>query len=586
MNTNFWLATFTVDVPGAGPNITLPPGRNNVAIEVLEHGNERGIVFSLVDDVLQPRRLRCIIGFTNAAKACNVWHDRGFPLLDSTITIDGGTLRVVAPSFRASPTMAYEEFVFTLSGIVLGPAPSLAKAVSLVVNYDQVVQSPDSLQPDVLIGQQEMSWRPHRDNVRELPNDYLPTVTLNLGQPALRSPTLGPLSTSVITSRAAWSGEIRLTQPTRYPGKVLPSIRADEVIGAPSYRFEDVDVLGFRIDLRQAGRDVERDLAELIRPLNFHLDDQKPEIPRPHFRYRGATSTVLIELLRYRKMKANAPVPPITKDDCQSQHELLARVLVGRVEEDGAQGWIPSVYVPALFVDNAWSKLLGRDLLGFDKRIANFCTRRDGKSLPLLPDGRPAATSGVRMAEDECPVPLGDVSHVNLADTIGTGQDMPLLDLDFSPPLRGGGQTFSGVDLDLGFGSALLRNVRWRQDDFEWPEFVSQFARRAISESIRSFRCLQTAPLVERGELARTWIEQRFVLDPIVRVALPLNTATLTLHAAPSDPKRPSAPSAPDGWNLLCRILGDGTTATIRLPFGSWYRLHCSMDLTVTDGLH
>jgi len=243
------------------------------------------------------------------------------------------------------------------------------------------------------------------------------------------------------------------------------------------------------------------------------------------------------------------------------------------------------VYVPALFVDNSWSKLLGRDLLGFDKRIANFCTRRNGDILPLLPDGRAVVGNGIRRGQDECPVPLGDVRHVRLADRIGTDQGAALLDLDFSPALQADRQSFAGVDLDLGFGSALLRDVRWRQDDFEWPEFVSQFARRAISESIRSFRCLQTVPLVERGQLARTWIEQRFVLDPIVRVALPLNTATLTLHAVPPDKNRPTAPSAPEGWNLLCRILGDGTTARVRLPFGSWYRLHCSMDLTVTDGL-
>ncbi len=92
----------------------------------------------------------------------------------------------------------------------------------------------------------------------------------------------------------------------------------------------------------------------------------------PDFRYRVATPTLLIELLRYNRMRSKDPAPPMRLDDSQSQHELVVRLLVGRVDDDTAQASDPAVYVPAIFVDNAWSKALGRDMLGYDKRMADF----------------------------------------------------------------------------------------------------------------------------------------------------------------------------------------------------------------------
>ena len=46
-------------------------------------------------------------------------------------------------------------------------------------------------------------------------------------------------------------------------------------------------------------------------------------------------------------------------------------VLVGRVDDDTAQAHDPAVFVPAIFVDNPWSKILGREVQGFDKRMAD-----------------------------------------------------------------------------------------------------------------------------------------------------------------------------------------------------------------------
>ena len=161
--------------------------------------------------------------------------------------------------------------------------------------------------------------------------------------------------------------------------------RADYFVGS-AFRFEEVEVLGFRIDLdRQGIETVEESLEmepdhrrteriddileEMIEPLNFHHGPRHVS----HFRYRPATRTVSLELLRYGRMRLKKEWQDITVDDFQSQHELLIRVLVGRVDDDTGQAHDPATYVPALFVDNPWSKALGREVQGFDKRLADFC---------------------------------------------------------------------------------------------------------------------------------------------------------------------------------------------------------------------
>ena len=86
----------------------------------------------------------------------------------------------------------------------------------------------------------------------------------------------------------------------------------------------------------------------------------------------------MVELLRYGKMKLRQPLPSLRKDDYQSQHELLVRLLVGRVDDDTSQARDAAAFVPIIFVDNPWSKVLGRGVQGFDKRMADFCVFEKG----------------------------------------------------------------------------------------------------------------------------------------------------------------------------------------------------------------
>ena len=596
--TRFWLATFVND-PAKDDSIVGPlvaAGTEYFAIEVLRENGEWAVLFSSVDNPNQPTSLRCLIGFTNAAKACNVWLDRGFPLLDATIDWKEGVLTIVAPLFREQPVMHYDTQLLALSGIDLGPESAsvrLARTATLDVSYQQQLLAPDGAQPDVYVTKEAVTWSPERSKVSKLAAKHVSQIRLDLGELPPRCPSLAPLATGPMQAKAAWFGEFRV--PDRdgaVLGERLPRQRGGHGFDVPIFRFEDVEILGFRIDIAELGREVQGSLDRLVEPLNFHLSERttggyKRRRGTPDFRYRAATSTLVIELLRYGRMKARVPTPPLSVDDSQSQHELVVRLLVGRVDDDTAQAHAPAVYVPAIFVDNPWSKVLGRDAIGFDKRLAEFCVTRRNQQTRLLPDGRLAgrATSDERSEDKDLPEPLGDITHINLVDRIGNGRGLPLVELKYPSNEHTDPEALGPIDLDLTLGSSILAGTRWRQSDFDSVEFRRSFASLAIAESARAFRSIQVAPVADRGGLEQTWITGTFVVDPDIRAALPSGVASLRLHAVRRNPKMPAAPSAPESWNLLCEMLGDGNSARITIPGGSWYRLLCSMDLRIDDGL-
>ena len=65
--------------------------------------------------------------------------------------------------------------------------------------------------------------------------------------------------------------------------------------------------------------------------MNFHpevgleLGGRQRAARDPDFRYLPATSTLIIEVLRYGKMRLKSPALPLQIEDYQSQHELLVR---------------------------------------------------------------------------------------------------------------------------------------------------------------------------------------------------------------------------------------------------------------------
>jgi hypothetical protein len=466
--------------------------------------------------------------------------------------------------------MDYEARLLELHGVRLGADGGEPHVLRTV--YCQSQQAPDEVNPSTYVRRRPVRWTPRRAGVRR---EQGRRIGLTVSAFPARYFGLAPLRTGQPLLAHEWTGEIDEIDPS-FAGSPTRA-RWDDTLGVPAFRFDDVEVLGFRIELDRRDPLLGAKLEKLVEPLNFHLAEARAfepgRVAAPHagpvrvpdFRYRAATRTLVVEILRYGKMRLRYPLPPLREIDYQSQHELLVRVLVGRVDDDTAQARSPAVYVPAIFVDNPWSKVLGRDVLGYDKRLARFCVGPASARRPLRPDGVHPDRPG------DGPVPLLDLREIALVRRTDAPPEAPLLELDPSS-VRSEGR-FEKVDLQLALASAALRIARWSQDDFVAREFRRTFARSALTGSLRAFRSIQAAPVGAR-QLVPSWVTGTFEADPGVRAALPSGIARLTVHA-PAD--------APEGWRALCALVGasPGNPRTLAFSTGGWYRLRSSMNLTI-----
>jgi hypothetical protein len=568
MSSSFWLGTWDVvprELPtGSMAEPLVADGADALAIEVVRVDGDLAVLISAVDDVGKPDRLQCRVAFTNAPDACNAWRDRGFPLVDAAIEYDGRRLEVRTPLFSGAPGMRYEDPLLVVDGIVFEAAADDTEV--LTAPYAQVQQSPDSAWPATYVRRLGVTWRPPRSRVSRLKVAEV-DVQLELA----RCPNLRPLKKGALAIARAWSGE--LGRPPDASVSPIPPKRTPraDTFGVPAFRFDDVEVIGFRIEIEKTP-DLDRKLARLIAPLNFHLARTGPEFAIPDFRYRTATRTVLVELLRYGRMRLQKQGPPLTVQDYQSQHELVVRVLVGRVDDDTAQAQDPAIYVPAICVDNPWSKVLGRDVQGFDKRMAEFCVLDHGGWVPLRPDGRAPG--------EMKPRPLAQVSQIRMVAQTGAKQpaaNAPLVEFDFRPERSPNWDDFRNVDLGLALSTLSLVDTRWRQMDFDLSEFRRSFARAAMRRAQKGFRSVQVTPVGDRL-LDKAWINGEFTVDRDVRMVVPTGGATAKFH---------HAVGLPDGWNALCDLLRVplGGSRTLSFQTGSWHRLRFAMDMTVDDGL-
>lgn len=380
---------------------------------------------------------------------------------------------------------------------------------------------------------------------------------------------------AAVEARALWARSA--TRPAwpapaaRGPALLPPGARrlpADGVFGPPDFRFDDVEVIGFRLDLsaRHGGRaDLAREaLQSLIDPpLNFHLHERRDSRGLPaDFAYRVATPVVIIELLRYGAMRSVSPQPPLRGDDAMPQHELLVRLLVGRVDDDSAQARDAASHCAAIFVDNAWSRAVGRAALGYPKTLAWIGAGREG---PLLDArGVPRAAAAGTPA-----VPLHEVGRIGRFEDMarpGRAQDT-LLDLEYP-----------GVRFDetwLPFNLGWLGGARgvwpgWQRDDFDAPHFRRGFARRVVGAAHASLGVVQVTPC-DGQPLPRAWVSADSQLRAL-RTQFPRGVASLTLHRAGLPAEHP--------WTRLVEMLGARGDRSVQLglPTGDWYRLRCGMD--------
>jgi len=300
-------------------------------------------------------------------------------------------------------------------------------------------------------------------------------------------------------------------------------------------------------------------LQALVEPLNFH---RSADGAMDDFSWRVATPTVVIEMLRYGKMRTRAPLAPLEPADFMMQHELLVRLLVGKLDDDGSQARDASLYVPVVFVDNPWSKMVGRESQGFSKELAQFCIRDEAGAL------RPLDMAG---AWDKQAHPLSRVVHLRTPPGFRDAASHPLLDLSF--PVRPGDDSrFEQVDLNAILGGAVPGFSRWRQSDFGGREFRRSFARQAMSSGFSGFRTVQATPVDGRG-LPPTWIYGRMQITSM-RALFPPGIATLSVACEGRPPGDP--------WRALCEILGGNE---VNLPAGDWYRLKMNMKMNIQGSL-
>jgi hypothetical protein len=263
-------------------------------------------------------------------------------------------------------------------------------------------------------------------------------------------------------------------------------------------------------------------------------------------------------------MRTSQAAPPFTDEDFTSQHELLVRLLVGRVDDDTPQAHEPALFVPTIFVDNPWSKFVGRRLEGFPKVLAEFYA--GGVLLDMNGNETSPSRTGGK-------VPFHELTEIRLASADASPSQAPLLRIDCPDADTGSSDAFVAVPLPTILGGTAIRRGRFDQADFSDVEFRRSFAREVVAEQFTGYRVVQVSPVEELG-LPSAWITGRCELEN-VEVAFPTGIATLELLAPPS---------APPAWKRLCTIIPQ-SGQTVGFPTGDWYRVRCSMKLTVDDAL-
>lgn len=510
------------------------------------------LTISIKEEVHGRTRLRPIVGFSNDPHRCDERRQMGVLLLEAGLTLhrSAGCLSVDGQGLRVSADNA-SSLSFSIRGLRSSQARffSLRGPSDLDVEETSEVIASDVAEPDE---QLEVFGRKRIETLSRTPlGDG--SVCFGAGREEVRGSVYVLSRRGGVPARQP-RGPLSETEPRENGGRVR---RADRWKLPPAYRFEGVEAIGFRLNLVELGfkrAEVESTVRAIVSPLNVDF----PDNGWTPYRIEAASPTLNIELLRYPRMQFDRE----DETSFQQQHELLVRVLVGRVDEASRQARDAAFFVPAIFVDNVWSKVLGRELQGFDKRLAVF----KAKDKALLPSGR--TEEGGRI------VPLTEVTEVCFRTRVGADEGSELGRLI---SLGGLAQAKSSKFIDVDRGALTsafaLGGLGWRQTDFEQKEFRRSFARDFMGARRAGFRSLQFAPTDHRLEVGRKRLVAANCRFENVRVSLPKATAWLTLHE----------PSAEMGaWRLLASLCQGKS-----LPFGAgdWYRLRCDMTLEVENAL-
>lgn len=593
MNGDFWAGlcrwpTLPVDtaqpLPPLGPWLA-GPAAPQLVVEVLRlTGGGYAVLLSRM--IGRPDRLRCDLGFIDRIRSADHLRERGMRMIEAPITASADragqwTIEVHQPLAGGARDHPAAGWTIRIEGVRFDVAAPEQATTDWLTQFDQTVASPALVSTDRNLSQTDLHLRmvrsaltrpalPAGARVRFQPGFARPSPAGPADQPvgAARSgqfmlPGLAPLRPLGATAAAA-GATTRPAQPPRPATGPLQLVQRPAAFTPTGFRFDDVELFGFRIDLPQEDRSQQL-LEAMLDRLNFHRlpHAQQPGWGSQAFRFRPASLSVAVELLRYGRMYWGEDPRPRhlwpADEPYTSQHELLLRILVGRVDDASAQARDPALYVPAIFVDNPWSKLVGRELQGFKKRLASFCV-----------DSQPLALDGFLPGQSER-MPLAKVNRVCAIDAIGGHPGKPLLELEL-PPSADDGRPW----VDLG-GPVLdaahdpWRSARWRQRHFADEEFRREFARDVLAQRVDRLQSIQVTPVDLRG-LPSAWITGTFGFDALQAVQ-PDGVATLTVGDGGGD--------CPQAWGLLKSLLPGGR---VSLPTGDWYHARGSMRMTIGRG--
>lgn len=620
---DFQLATYAFDpeaakdVSSLGPMLSaLLSARDKpyLVVEVISEPVEESpglavaISVAYGDPAKAPSHLSCWLAYTNRVKWCDEARKVGFPIVEADIVFDNRaqTLIVKAARYAVGNELVGED-VLNPAALSVGPLlvierPMLRKSAEgeaangavLKTTYEKFRVVPDAADVGESVLVRKSPWVPARTLAKVFRSDA-GVMALDALYPALRK----LLGHERCACSVAWTGTIKnpladperarapaahpppVLMPTSVPGEqaardpymqmqtTWTAARRQDLFGPPRFAFDDVEIVGFRVDLSRVPGVMEA-LNQMVDGLNFHLGSNDTRYA-DDFRYAVATPWVVVELLRYRKMRLTKNWPPVRTLDYQAQHELLLRVLVGRVDDDTAQARDAAIHVPAIFVDNPMSKALGREVQGFEKVLASFCATNDvGVCQRLTMDGRVNPKSADM-------VPLMHVDRVSMVERIGHAIDAKddVLRIGYAADVDRSDREFERVDLRGVAGRMTPLSGPWRQSDFGESEFRRSFARPVVARGFGGFRSLQISPVdvdSRTSEAGKTWVYGTMRTKDL-RYRFPTGLASLEL---------PACANAPPAWRQLRELMGDGEMS---FPTGRWYRAQCSMVLSIEDGL-
>ncbi len=588
--------------------MTTPSADEALVLDVLcplaEDGAVDGGTVLLLSRRVRPGGLlRCELGFCNRVSHADLLRRNGLPVLEAPIQRleDGPGLAVAQPLATGAANDALDDWMLRLQGLCF--VDEAAPAAEYETGFEQMLLSPAAVRTD-----DELNQLPLRLSMRRRPAltpAMTPATTPPLAalQLKLRS---GPGMTvdlpGVLAATATESGWFRFaldnTERADHAGAAfaaarplagndplclpralgtLRRVRRPAALRPSGFRFEDVELFGFRIDL-PATPDTGLGLREMLNGLNFHRRRRGHEPPDgvpTGFDYRVATYSVVIELLRYGRMYWQSSEPrgrPSAADAVYtSQHELLLRVLVGRVDGHSAQARQPAVFVPAIFVDNPWSKLIGRELQGFKKRLARFYA--GDQPLSLAGYARPEDGAGLGVGAGvsvSAPRPLSEVTEVRLLQQLEcdlqASPAAPLLRLELPTVARRPPAWHHPVDRRTG-----MRLGAWPQRQFDDELFRRGFAREVLDWGGLPQATIQASPVDGRA-LPRAWLQGELSF-PRLQVRQPDGVAVLRLQAAKHHPA---------AWRWLAQQMPEGRVA---LPTGDWYHASGDVNLRLLPGL-